>query len=85
MQLIITSTNLITTINGQRVRVWRGVTAGGVDCDVFVARLAANGEDDVTEFEAELKETLQPSETCPAMALWQTLRPSGVAEREGPF
>jgi hypothetical protein len=46
----------IVTANGDTVpgRVWQGRTAFGVDVALVVTRLAADKEEDLTEFEATL-------------------------------
>jgi hypothetical protein len=60
MKLMIESTDQLTTMDGVPVRVWRGVTDRGVRCFVFVHRLAVHKDEDATQFDLELKETLPP-------------------------
>jgi len=59
VKIAITSTDMVTDVNGVRVRVWNGITERGVKCRVFVHMLRTNADADVAEFEAELK--AQPS------------------------
>jgi hypothetical protein len=60
MQIMITSTDKLTTMDGVLVRCWEGVTQDGVDCFVFVHRLAVKTEADTERFEKELREQLPP-------------------------
>lgn len=61
MNLTITSTNVTTKMDGVEVRLWEGVTAGGVKCKVFVHRIAVHNDDDSTQFEKELQEQMPPA------------------------
>jgi hypothetical protein len=54
MEMTIESTDLVTTVDGGPVRLWRGTTAQGVACLVYVARLAVHEAADASQFEAEL-------------------------------
>lgn len=65
MQIIITSTDQVTEIDGVPCRLWRGVTEAGVPCDVFVHLLVGRSDQDCTEFESNLKERLPPAELVP--------------------
>ncbi len=72
MKIQIESTDEITTLDGVPCRVWRGTTERGIDCFVFVHRIAVHKADDAAEFEAELAEMDTPS-TLPLFlgdALW---------------
>lgn len=62
MQIQIESTDVITTYNGARVRVWKGTTAKGVECKLFIAGLAVLADADCSQFEQELKEQGEPHE-----------------------
>jgi hypothetical protein len=66
MRISIESTDEIADVNGIPARVWRGVTYGGVECLLFVTRVAVPERtgfgpeyrtQDFSEFERELKET----------------------------
>lgn len=61
MKITMTSTETLTDIDGVPVRLWEGVTEGGVACKVFVHRLAVHKDDDASAFERELQEKLPPS------------------------
>lgn len=54
MQIQIESTPEITTLNGVPCRRWQGVTAAGVKCEVYVARISTPGDQDLAEFERDL-------------------------------
>ncbi|MCA8984497.1 MAG: hypothetical protein KDA76_12090 [Planctomycetaceae bacterium] len=67
MRIQIESTNEITTLDGVPCRVWRGTTESGIDCFVFVHRLAVHSEK-AYEFDCELREMAPPSTpTLPAI------------------
>ena len=68
MKLTLESTDTITSIDGQPCRVWRGVTARGIHCVVFVSRIAVEGGADTSEFEAELLAAEAPREVKRATA-----------------
>lgn len=65
MKITIESTPHITYVNGEKVRVWNGVTERGVKCIVFVQQLAVAITDDASEFERELEEQLPPGAVIP--------------------
>lgn len=65
MEIIIKSTDQLTTIDGVPVRYWEGVTAGGVKCKVFIHRIAVHNNDDSSQFDKELKEQMQPGRHLP--------------------
>lgn len=60
MQLMIESTDEITSMENVPVRVWRGVTQSGVPCIVFVHRIAVHNSQDQSQFDAELTQKLPP-------------------------
>ncbi|MCA9270510.1 MAG: hypothetical protein KDA41_18640 [Planctomycetales bacterium] len=60
MKIQIESTDQVTEINGVPVRLWQGTTEDGVDCHVFVHRIAVAKQDDCSAFERELTEKLPP-------------------------
>lgn len=61
MRLTIEATDQLTHLDGVPCRVWKAKTAAGVDCFVFVHRIAALKSADTTEFDCALKEQLPPS------------------------
>ena len=63
MKITIESTDMITTMEGVPVRVWRGVTDKGVACDVFVRGMRVLSDADCSQFEDELKEIPLPAES----------------------
>lgn len=69
MEIIITSTDELTTIDGVEVRLWTGVTAAGTRCKVFVHRIAVHRDDDCGPFDCELKEQLQPGHRVPLSSI----------------
>lgn len=60
MKIAITSTEQLTEVDGVPVRVWDGVTEGGVPVKVFVHRLAVHKDEDCAAFERELREFPPP-------------------------
>lgn len=66
MKITIESTtkivNLIDRLSGQGVpaRVWEGETESGVKVVCLIARIAARADQDLSEFDRELKEQKQP-------------------------
>jgi hypothetical protein len=61
MKITIENTDQMVTIesrDGAKVpaRVWKGVTEGGVECQVLVTRIAVHRDADNTAFERELSE-----------------------------
>ena len=69
MQIQIEATDQLTHFDGVPVRVWKGVTAGGVECLVFVHRIAVHKDQDPTEFDRELQEQLPPGRAFPLSAI----------------
>ena len=65
MHIQIESTEDLTSIDGVPVRRWKGVTASGIECHVFVHRVAVLRTEDCTQFETELKEQVQPGRFIP--------------------
>lgn len=61
MKITIESTSNITDIDGVPVRHWQGVTEEGVECHVFVHRIAVKNDLDAGQFERELKEMDPPT------------------------
>lgn len=61
MQMAIESTGQIVDVDGVPCRVWRGTTAAGVPCVVFVHRIAVQNSVDQSQFDAELMEQLPPN------------------------
>lgn len=61
MKITIESTDNILEIDGVAVRLWNGRTEGGIECHVFIHRLAVAVESDSTEFDRALAETTPPA------------------------
>lgn len=80
MQLQIESTPTITTINDSTCRLWKGVTAKGVQCDVFVRAIAVKSADENAEFVSELVELSQPDELT--VPLSDVLKPDRTPEQQ---
>lgn len=60
MKLTIESTDQLTTMDRMPVRVWKGVTESGIECFVFVHRVAVRNDADCNQFDAELNKQLPP-------------------------
>lgn len=65
MQIQIEATDELTHFDGVPVRVWKGTTASGVECKVFVHRIAVARSADTSQFEKELQEQLPPGRHIP--------------------
>ena len=65
MRIQIEATDVITTIDGVPCRLWRGFTEKGVECKVFIHRIAVHKDADASQFEAELQEMPQPPRHVP--------------------
>ena len=65
MKIMIESTDELTTIDGVRVRHWKGVTESGAECNVFVHLISAHTSQDVSQFERELAEQMPPGRHVP--------------------
>jgi hypothetical protein len=57
----ITATETIALIEGVECRQWSGVTAEGIECHVFVHRIAVNRDSDTAAFDRELLEKMPPA------------------------
>ena len=74
MKMMIESTTRIVKANGGiDCRVWEGVTERGVAVVVLVARIAVKEGQDVSQFEAELKEARAPSKDAEVYPLRMVL------------
>jgi len=60
MRMQIEATDQITHLDGVPCRVWKGTTEGGVECLVFVHRVAVREDADSAEFDRELQSQLPP-------------------------
>ena len=69
MKIQMHSTTKIVHLNGVPARIWEGVTEGGVECHVYVTRVAVTKESDTSEFEKELQEHSAPSAEIEAVPL----------------
>jgi len=62
MKITVESTTKIVELDGVPCRIWEGQTASGVRVHCFIPRIAAKDDQDLSQFEAELQETIAPSE-----------------------
>jgi hypothetical protein len=76
MQLQIESTDTMTMLRGQPVRLWRGTTPGGRSCDVFVAAVGSADAVAQAELEVGLLPCASPPEAMPLSEIMAT-RPGG--------
>jgi len=65
MEIQITATDQLTTLDGIPCRVWEGLTARGVRCKVFVHRIAVHPDEDARQFDVDLQEQIPPAYTVP--------------------
>jgi hypothetical protein len=61
MKITIENTTKIVEANGVQCRVWEGQTESGVKVTCLIPRIAVKEGQDITQFEAELKEERAPS------------------------
>ena len=62
MNVTLTSTTKIVSLNGHMHRVWEGETESGIKCHAFIARVAIDiDEPRAIEFQQELVECKPPS------------------------
>lgn len=60
MKITMESTDIFTEWHGVPCRVWRGVTEGGVACDVFVPSMRVREDLEREQFERELRKLPDP-------------------------
>lgn len=65
MKIEIKATDKITHIDGVPVRLWEGKTEAGINCYVFVHRIAVHKNENAEEFDKSLKEQLPPGQVIP--------------------
>lgn len=61
MKITIESTSRIVTVNGIECRVWQGESERGVRVQVVISRIAADGGQDCSQFDQELREHAAPT------------------------
>ena len=61
------STEKIVELDGVPARVWQGKTESGIEVHCFVTRISPQQNEDLEQFEQELKEQKAPS---PAVAAY---------------
>jgi len=72
MKITIESTSSIVEIDNASIlqcRVWEGVTERGVKVQLLVPRIAVHKDDDVSQFQEELREMSPPTANYPAFPL----------------
>lgn len=69
MKITIESTTKIVNANGVDCRVWEGITERGIRVQCLIPRIAALADQDLSQFEAELKEQRAPSAEVEAFPL----------------
>jgi hypothetical protein len=65
MKLTIEATEKLTTMDGVQVRLWMGRTEDGVECCVFVHRMAVHKSLDASALERVLVEQMPPGVSIP--------------------
>jgi hypothetical protein len=61
MKITIESTTEIVSLNGIDCRVWEGETTSGVKVQAVIPRIAALKDQNLSQFDAELKKQKPPS------------------------
>lgn len=71
VELRSTSKVVQLVIDGRSVpaRIWEGKTEGGVACHAYITRIAVDRQDDVAEFERDLREHAPPSPAVESIPL----------------
>lgn len=69
MTMIVSSTSREVDLNGVRCRVWEGETERGIKVHCFIPLVAAPSDQDLSQFEAELKQQRSPSPAVEAIPL----------------
>lgn len=69
MKMTIESTSRIVNASGIECRVWEGITERGVKVQALIPRVAALADQDLSQFEAELREQKPPSSEVQAFPL----------------
>ena len=69
MKMTIESTTKVVNASGVDCRVWEGVTERNIKVQVLIPRIAALADQDLSQFEAELKEMRPPSAEVNAFPL----------------
>jgi hypothetical protein len=69
MKITIESTTKTVFLDGVQCRVWEGATERGVPIHCFIPRVAVKNGEDMSQFEAELKEQRAPSFEVAAIPL----------------
>lgn len=65
--LDVESTDKIVTLNGIPARIWEGETDSGIKCHCFITRIAARENENLEQFERELKSQRAPSSDVQAI------------------
>jgi len=60
MKITVESTSKVVTLNGVPARIWQGTTESGIAVHCFITRIAADKDDDLSEFERELEPQAPP-------------------------
>jgi hypothetical protein len=69
MKITIESTEKIVFLDGFQCRIWEGETESGIKLHAYIPRVAAAPDQDLTQFEKELKEQRKPSPEIQAIPL----------------
>lgn len=86
MTLTITSTDQIVHVDGQPARLWIGRTQSGIECEVFISRIAVHNSQDSADFDRELRSMPAPQDLDTRIALIarDANRQSSIANRQSP-
>lgn len=61
MKMTIESTTKIVEVNGLPARIWQGTTANGIPVVAYITSIAAAGDQDLSELEADLHDHAEPT------------------------
>jgi hypothetical protein len=62
MIVILNATTKTVRLNGAPCRIWEGYTSSGIKMHAFINRCVLDNDDDLEQFEFELKHSSEPSE-----------------------
>jgi hypothetical protein len=65
MQVTLTNTTQIVTLNGVPARIWEGTTSTGIRVHAFITGIAVHNDDNQEQFERELLHVTPPTAEVP--------------------
>jgi hypothetical protein len=69
MKITLESTTKVVFLDGVQCRIWEGETERGIKVHCYIPRIAARPDQDLGQFEEELREIRKPSAEIEAIPL----------------